>query len=446
MVRGASLFLFILISVFLTTGSYAQENVKQDTVRQDSIKQQRIKQRKARQDSVRKDTTKITLALNTVDSSAFNTDTLQSHNDMSALDIGSNRGLFIQSADHLMQMRILGSVRSMNNYTSEDMQDRDSFNSYDIPTGTAVKAPNIYGNLSKSRLGFEITRRNRKLGDLFIRLEADFDNGSGGFRIRHAYGQVKHLLVGQTWSMFSNVNYMPATVSSNGTPGGISIRTPQIRFTRTVNKRIKWAAGIEYTSPDLLVPDSVNTTFLQVIPDFAGRISYVTDKFSLQFAILITTISARDTLNNINYQFGIGGSVSAKYKLTSATELYASFTAGRTVSSFLNIFRGRGEDAFYNPANQTFTGAVSNSGFIAVEHNWPKTFTSSLSFGMASLVNQDYQLADSFNYSYSFMLDVFWQPIDGARLGLEYAFGQRFDIVTTRGTASRVSALLYYDF
>ena len=447
---------------FISLSGYGQNPVEQDSLKQnkvarDSLKLEKAIQKQAKQDSirqdttrqqsnVRRDTTRVTVRLNQGDTIKFKIDTMQAHSDLAPLDIGSNRGIFIQSPDHLMQMRILGSVRAMFNYSSKQMQDQLSFNPFDVPTGTSVIVPNIYASLAQSRLGFEITRRTRRIGDVFVRLESDFNSPEGHFRIRHAYGQINHLIVGQTWSMFSNVSFLPATVSSIGPPGSMTFRTPQIRYTGTINNKLRWAAGIEYTKLNLSNTDTIGINLVQVIPDIAGRINYLTDKFSLQFSLLITTISGRDSLDNINYQFGVGGVVSAKYSINSNTELFASFTSGKAISSFVNMFRNRVEGVLFDPINNTLVAPALTGGYVAVSHNFPKYFSSSLSFGMANNANLQFQDPDDYNYSFSGMLDVFYQPADGARLGLEYAFGQRFDVDSSTGTASRVSLILYYDF
>ncbi len=46
----------------------------------------------------------------------------------------------------------------------------------------------------------------------------------------------------------------------------------------------------------------------------------------------------------------------------------------------------------------------------------------------------------------SFSVDSFWRVIEGARIGLEYVYGQRWDKDGTTGIASRFWALFYYDF
>jgi hypothetical protein len=162
------------------------------------------------------------------------------------LDTGPDRGLFIVTPDQKMQLRILGSVRYLAVYDNVNFNSKNSFNTFFIPTPSGGdKIPNYYNGLSQTRLGFEIPRRT-EIGNMFIRLETDFD-GANGFRIRHAYGQINRVLSGQTWSLFSHVNSLPSTVDFAGPTGSIHSRTPQIRY--SVPKLIgqtNFAFGLEY--------------------------------------------------------------------------------------------------------------------------------------------------------------------------------------------------------
>ena len=65
---------------------------------------------------------------------------------------------------------------------------------------------------------------------------------------------------------------------------------------------------------------------------------------------------------------------------------------------------------------------------------------------MAAITNYAFQAADEYSHSYNALLNLFWEPIVGARLGIEFANGQRFDYGGSRGRANRVSMLMYYDF
>jgi hypothetical protein len=207
-----------------------------------------------------------------------------------------------------------------------------------------------------------------------------------------------------------------------------------------------WSAAIEYSSPSFDVPDSVSGSILQVIPDFTGRYSYLTDLISFRIAVVISTISGRIDSSALNYSFGFGGSFSGWMKIKKQGRIYLSVTSGSAISHFMDTFDGKGEDLTYNPSTKKFEALVSTNGYLAYSHNLPKNFSASLSFGMAAITNKDFQPDDAYSYSYNALLNVFWVPVDGARVGLEYANGQRFDKGGSRGIANRLSILLYYDF
>ena len=88
---------------------------------------------------------------------------------------------------------------------------------------------------------------------IFIRLETDFNGYSGQFRIRHAYGQINNFLVGQTWSLFSNVSSMPMMVNGDGPTGSVTLRTPQIRYSGYSNREVRWALSLEYSIPEITI-------------------------------------------------------------------------------------------------------------------------------------------------------------------------------------------------
>ena len=372
-------------------------------------------------------------------------DSTSMYQDVYPLDIASDRGLFILSPDRMMQMRILGSVRVLMNYGDQDMPERLTFNPYEIPMRTEPQTPNFYADLRLTRLGFEVIRRTRKMGDLFIRIETDFA-GSNGFRIRHAYGQLGRVLIGQTWTLFSNGNYVPATVSRDGAASSTVFFTPQVRYSRVINNKLNWQASIEYSTPNIEAPDSLDVRLVQVIPDVIGRLNYKKDKLSFRIAGLITTISGTDTTNVVSYSIGGGASFSGMYEFTDVNTLHFSFTSTFAASRFMDMFSGKNEDIAYNPQEQTFEGLFATGGLIAWSHKWPKNLSSSLSFGFTAITNRNFQLDDDYSHSYNALINVFWQPVDGARLGIEYASGERWNKNGERGRATRFSILMYYDF
>ena len=392
------------------------------------------------------DSTKSQVSYNQQGSTKLERDSSQVHHNVEeATDIASDRGIFILSADRKLQLRILGSVRANFNYTDQDMLDHQTFNPFEVPTNFDNLTPNFFAGLEQTRLGFEVTRHTKNQQDIFIRIEGDFNNSSSSFRIRHAYGQYRNLLVGQTWSLFSNVNYLSAFVSNKGPVGRIGSRTPQIRYSWSFQTNMILSGAIEYAFENSNIPDSLGTA-LQVIPDFTGRYVFAKDKYTLRVAGIIRTLSGRTDSSDISYSIGFGGSFAAKSKLKKNGEIYFSVTYGIAISNYIDTWTGQNQDLAFNEATQTFEGLVSLSGYIAYSHELPKNFSASLGIGVGKINNRDYQPNISFNKSYNALLSLFWVPLEGARLGLEYANGQRLDKDGNRGIANRVSLILYYDF
>ena len=377
----------------------------------------------------------------------FQKDTIkETPNDFSPLDIGSNRGIFILSSNKLLQLRILGSVRANFHYTDEELESKETFNPFEIPTNSSFNTPVYYAGFSQTRLGFEVTRRTRTRGDIFIRLEGDFNNSSGGFRVRHAYGEIGRFLVGMTWSLTNNVGYQPALVSLDGAVGGIGLRTPQIRYTHRPDEKVSYSLALEYSEPQIKIPDTLNASAIQVIPDLTGRLTYNTDRLSLRFSGAFTTISGRVGDNTIEYAPGYLLSVAGIVSSVKGGNLYFSISAGRATSHFLDTFNGKNQDLIFNPNESIFVPMEYWAGYLSYSHALPKNLSASVTFGISDINNRSFQPPMAFSNSYQGLLNVFWDPVEGARLGLEYAHGKRYDKSDDSGTANRVSLLMYYDF
>lgn len=389
------------------------------------------------------DSTKAQINYNKTTESFTNDSTYQQKE---ALDIGSNRGLFILSPDKKMQMRILGSVRTAINYADQNLSNKNKFNPYEIPTNLSALSPNYFASLSQTRIGFEVTRLTKKNGDVFIRIETDFGSSSGNLRIRHAYGQFKHIIVGQTWSLFSNVNYKPATVSLEGAAGSILIRTPQIRFFGKISGKFLWAAGIEYSLPDFVIPDSIQATVLQVIPDLTAKIKFSSKWFICSIGGIVTSISGRDSTDKISYGFGVGGSLSGKFIIREKNNIFFSVAGGQGITHFIAVFGGKRQDATFNPNTGKFEFIPVASGFIGYERIFSDKLNANVSFGVATIYNKDFQDDDEFSRGYNALVNIFWTPVEGAKIGFEYGNGQRFDKGGNSGMANKVSLLMYYDF
>lgn len=396
--------------------------------------------------SQEKDTVKTLTSLNK-SAAQFERDTLLKQEN-SPLDIGDDRGIYILTKDGQMQLRILGSVRFSLLYDLKDIPVKKTFNTYYIPVGEDSKnIPNYYGSLNQTRIGFEI---NRQVGKdvVFIRLETDFNGKNGAYRIRHAYGEVGRFLVGQTWSLFSNVSSLPTMVNSKGPTGSVTLRTAQMRYSDTNRKGTRWAAALEYSRPDLNLQqlDTTGFSVVQIIPDVTARIEREGIFGAVQLSVAFTTVSIRDQDNNVSNFGGYGGSLSGDLRINEKNKILYQLTYGKSISHFITNFAGTGNDVIYNPNTGEFDPVDSFGGFLAYGFTMTKKIKANASIGYADLSNEDYQPGNSYRNSFSGALDCFWQIAPGARLGVEYIYGTRWNKDSSSGSAGRLQALFYYDF
>ncbi|BDD05389.1 DcaP family trimeric outer membrane transporter [Aureibacter tunicatorum] len=361
------------------------------------------------------------------------------------LDIPRDRGLYILTSDKTMQMRILGSVRLLTLYDDRLLANKNAFITAQIPVSKSERnIPNYNSTLSQTRLGFEVTRKTVK-GDVFIRLETDFA-GQNGFRIRHAYGSFGRLLIGQTWSLFTNVTAVPATVDFNGPTGVAMTRTPQVRYEFPLTKDLAIYAALEYSIEDYQEEDSSNLILVNLTPDFTMKIEKKFDFGNIQLSFLATTLTAKDTMNNLFTRLVTGFGVFGTVKLSKQTKIDYQMAGGRAVAHYIAALSGNSQDIIYDPSSGRFQPIYSYGGFVAVTHNWTNEFFSTASIGATGVENFSFQPENSYRNGIGVTVDFFWNVIEGSKVGLEYVYGKRFNKNLAFGNASRVAALFYYDF
>jgi len=364
-----------------------------------------------------------------------------------ALDIAQDRGLFIVTPDRQMQLRILGSVRYLVVYDDRDLSSKNSLNTYQIDVGDqSQRIPNYYNGLNQSRLGFEVTRKTGK-GNVFVRLETDFA-GVNGFRIRHAYGQYGRFLFGQTWSLFSNITSLPATVGFGGPVGSISVRTPQIRFT-TWNVFFPGSIvtlGLEYFKPDIFVPDTIIAKSFQVIPDITARIEKSLKWGSIQLSGIVPILSGMSEEGEYVFRPGWGLSFSTVINSWAAGKWYFQGAGGQAITRFFNDLSGQGLDLLFNPETGKSHLPFAYGTYLTYEHHWTARIFSNITYGLLIFQKEDFTPDDTYYRGNNFCLNTFWSIVEGSRLGLEYIHAFRTNKDGTKGRANRVNLLFYYDF
>jgi hypothetical protein len=326
------------------------------------------------------------------------------------------------------------------------MEVKKHLHTFDIPTGERnFTQPNYFNGLSLRRIGLEATRQTAG-GNVFIRLETDF-SGEFGFRIRHAYGQYRNILIGQTWSLFTHITTLISTVSASGPSGTVAVRTPQIRFTsKKLIPNYTLSLGLEYFKPQLAQLNEVDIKSFQIIPDITARIEKRGDWGIVQATGLLTLLSGSIDSGGSQVRTGWGAGVSTKLNSGENGSWYIRIVGGRGITRYINDFNGRGLDVILSPDQKTVYLPLTLGGNIGYEHHWTDRIYSDIVVSGVFLESKDSGSDDFYNYGTNILFNSFWNVTDGARVGLEYIFARRVDKGGDHGGAHRFSLLFYYDF
>jgi hypothetical protein len=335
------------------------------------------------------------------------------------------------------------------------------------------KNPQLYLTARTSRFGIQ-TNTPSSMGNVGVRLEGDF-NGPNGFqsetftnsvlfRLRHAYGTVGGLLVGQTWSTFLDLGAAPDTVDFNGPSSLALVRNPMVRYTFGLAPGASLALAAENARGS-----QFGGAKFQTIPDFHANFTYagpwghvsvrgVTQQYNVAQA---TDVSAKTA-------FSVAGAVSGSAKIGPDT-LVAQFSGGPGIGRYLlNAYGatinlpaadpasiGGNPGAFRIDANNDLKLVTTYAYHLGFTHVWAPGFRSNIVWsqtfiqdpkvdGVAAGNNVEKTLSQAF-------VNLFWGFTKNAELGVEYAWGQWTSFSTPlfpelQGNENRINASVHYNF
>ena len=135
----------------------------------------------------------------------------------------------------------------------------DRFVTSSIPVGdqqAGEEARTVYSP-SASRFGLDLRSPFLKR-TIRTFIEGDFAGPTNTFRLRHAFMQTSHWVVGQTWSTFSDPEAEPIGIDFEGLNAISLFRQPQIRYTLPLRAQLQLALALENPAPDLTGAQGVN--------------------------------------------------------------------------------------------------------------------------------------------------------------------------------------------
>ncbi len=322
-------------------------------------------------------------------------------------------------------------------YDFDPIDATDSFITTTIPVDAADRT-NARFHARQTRLSFD-TRWTTREAKIRIFVEGDFFGDGDAFRLRHAYGESGWLLVGQTWTTFTDVAAAPATLDFEGSVSSINRRQAQARITGLLLDGLEYALAVEDTSFIIEPPVGIVGEARSPSPDFVARLRAENDWVRLQIAGLYRVLGFQPVGEDVVTATGWGINTSAVVLLTERSKVYSQVLFGEGIGSYRSL-----PDAA--PASADRDQLLGMFGWmVGLTQEWNDTLSSNFTYAENTLDNAPLQRPDEVHKTTYLAANLLSQPLDRVTVGIEYLFGLRQNIDGGKGNANRVQFAVIFD-
>ncbi|KAA0254494.1 hypothetical protein FBQ97_01755 [Acidobacteria bacterium ACD] len=285
------------------------------------------------------------------------------------------------------------------------------------------------------------------------------DAGQTTIRLRHAWGELGAIGVGQTWSPFMDPDVFPNSLEYWGPSGMPLFRNVQLRWMPmrgddelfiALERPGASADGGVYADRIALRDVKIRTP----LPDLSAHYRKTGKWGHFQIAGLLRQIEWDDLTGD---QYDLSGSdvgwglhASTNLKVGKGDLIRASVVYGEGVENYMNdapIDIGV-ENNFSDPTKPVVGKAIPLLGIVAFyEHAWSPKFSSAVGYSYFGMDNTDAQSPDAFDSGHYALANLLYTPVSGVMAGCELQWGKRYNFTDGFSTDDlRVQFSFKYNF
>jgi hypothetical protein len=298
-------------------------------------------------------------------------------------------------------------------------------------------------------------------------IAADFFNDVGSsnpdLRLREAYGEVSDfqrsggdLLLGQTWSTYTNLYAIPSTLEFWAPNSIFGARTPMLRWTQPVGDGLALKLAAEAANLrnfELDDADEIDSSDPTVSvenrprwPDGVVALFWDREPFNLSGGLIARDLRARTDDGHMESAFGWGATLQGRIGMPDPIEndfLQFALTYGQGIGSLFNDYP---PDATYDVADNDLEPIDTLGVLVGYQHWWNPQFYSLATYGLLKQDNQDIQLPTAYHETRYTSLNLTWTPDPRWLLGGEVVYGSREDKDGTSGSNIRTVLMGRFNF
>lgn len=270
--------------------------------------------------------------------------------------------------------------------------------------------------------------------------------------LRRAWLQLDRWTIGEDWSTFQNIAVLPeSTDYVGGVEGTVFVRQPLIRYSAPFGKAAMLHLAIE--NPESATATLGTPTLVENgtdhLPDFTARLVWSSKRAELSLAGLVRQLRVENAGVG-STRTGYGASASGKLFLNAdkTADLRFMATYGDGISRYVGL--NFAPDAVYVPAAGRLEDVKVFAALAALRLPLAPRLRINL---MGSYQSADY--ADNlplagiaaFNQrAWSGAANLFYTPVNGVDVGIEYRHGERRLVSGVTGTVDRMEFAAKYSF
>jgi len=346
-------------------------------------------------------------------------------------------------------LRIAGYAKTDFIYDLKPAGDVDRF----IPSTIPIPAPANYTNSTVSvrptrlNLDFLVPTKSGESYRFFFEIDL-FGSNATTPRLRHAYGQAKNFLVGQSFSNFMDPDAGTDQLDFQGPNALVTIRNPQFRYSVLVANKTTFSVSLEKPSSDVeFTTPEFNAQPNSPSPDGTLKLRREMERGHVQLSALFRSVAAFLPDGRSEAVFAWG------FNFAGATRLFGKDTAvyqgayGNGIERYINDTSGLGIDAavssLQNPHIQALPVVATYGG---VQHFWVPRLRSSVVYSFVQVQNTEAQPGKTYHQGNYAAGNLIWNPFGSLTVGGEFLYGWRVNKDGSSGNAPRIQFSAKYNF
>ena len=325
-------------------------------------------------------------------------------------------------------MRLDGSVRSDFIYDPRNSTLSDAFVVSSIPIPSVSGNGNFLVSVRGSRAmaDFLIPVGEQGQARTFIQLDFVGPNGTTSPRLRHFYGQLGNVLVGQTFTNFMDPDAFADTLDTQGANSAISARVPQARYSFGLGGGASASVSLELPSSSILFSIAgTPITPTTPAPDGTFRFRYEWKRGHIQLASVFRDLGVKFPDGTHESTFGWGLNATGGVEVHGKDNIVLGVAYGHGIARYMGDSAGLNLDAApISPTNLSLRALPVFGTYGSYQHYWSTAVRSSLTGGFVQLQNTAFQSANIFHNSVYSAANLIWSPIGSLDLGAEFLYGR----------------------